>query len=128
MIMKIEKTVKVTKCDLCGNVEEKNWGEFLWTEYQCLGCGKDICTDCIDGERAIKYNHAVHLTGSEDGVYCRKCNSSCAHTDLHKTYHAIAKLRQAEKEFCEDFRKRCDAVEEKLKKLRSQSEDQVATH
>ena len=123
--MKIEKTVKVTKCDLCGNVEEKNWGEFLWTEYQCLGCGKDICTECVHAGRAIEYSQSFNFTDSE--VYCKECDKKekLAHTGLHKAFHNLALLVKEEERFKKGLEKRVNVAEKRLGKLIKQRRKRI---
>lgn len=102
----------------------------------CLSCNKVFCFDCAfyTADRVeenirqgrtdnhdihcVKYEHAVHFSGSYDGLYCLECDSklTVSGTDkLHNMYRQIKALRLEEKTFYDGFKVRYEAVEKALK-------------
>ena len=103
-------------CDFCGNDN--------CVFDTCLGCGKDVCTECIGSGKAVEYNHAVYFRGSGDAVYCSECDKHAACTILHRAYSEIARLREEHDEWYEDFKIRSNAAEAQLNKLLEEREIQ----
>jgi len=103
----VQKEVSI--CDHCGKEE--------YTE-PCLRCGIEHCWECRETQ-GIEYRHSVHFQGTGDGYYCRACDKYLKeHKDiLHSAYLAIKKLKNEEKEFYDDFKKRVDEAEEHLQYL-----------
>jgi hypothetical protein len=95
-------------CDYCG---KSSWEHCLW-------CGKDICWEC-QKMVAKEYKHAVHFSGSGDGLYCRECDSMAreASDPLNAAYRVIDALRHEEEGWWADFKKRSDNAEAELAKL-----------
>lgn len=108
--MKKQVIVEQSFCDLCGK-EASGY-------TCCLCCGKELCYDCRE-TAAKEYKHAVHLSGSGDSLYCLECDRKLRENGdkLHAAYRKIEALRHEEKGWYEDFRKRSDDAESKLKAL-----------
>ena len=111
----MEKTEKVirTLCDFCG---ESSYNK-------CLSCGKDICYRCArEGILAKTFSHAVHFSGSEDGIYCGACNQNLTADPkldaLHVAYRKVEALRAEYKLWEKDFYERAKNAEEIVKTLR----------
>lgn len=106
----MKKTIKREEvfCDYCAK------GSY----EKCLGCKKDICWDC-QKTKGIDFKHSVHFSGSGDGFYCNEClgNKEVTSTPLFKAYKEINNLRNEQKNWYDDFRKRADTAENHLKLL-----------
>lgn len=107
----MKKTVKreITVCDICG--KEAGYAT------TCRKCGLEVCYDCEEGHM-VKYNHAVHFTGSGDGYYCNKCNTELKDTGgdmLFNSYQEIRRLREKERLFCVKFKAETDFAETNIK-------------
>ena len=113
----MKKTVEVeqTFCDICSN-------KMSWSN-KCIVCGKEFCYDCAK-TNTIEYKHAVHFSGSGDGLYCFACDKEApAKGDaLHAAYRKIAALRNEEAGWYSDFKFRADEAEAKLKSLLAEKE------
>lgn len=109
--MEKEETTTRHFCDFCGQSSYN----------KCLGCGKDICWRCgEEGILAKKYPHAVHFSGSEDGVYCNECDRKLTDKPvnaLHVAYRKIQALRDEYKGWYQAFDKKATEAEQQLKKL-----------
>lgn len=110
----MKKTVlkEVDCCDVCGKDDYVT---------ACMGCGVDHCYDCSKTEGKT-YPHAVHFSGSGDGYYCKTCDyelTVSGGNQPHAAYRKIESLRNEEKAWCADFRKRSDSAEEKLSAIRA---------
>ena len=108
--MKREITTTETVCDFCG--DDSPWNE-------CLGCGKDICRECIaHGGAAAEYRaHLFYSSDNDDGIYCLDCNQTAVDTELHRGYCAIARLRSKYDKFFADFKIDADAAEDLVENL-----------
>lgn len=102
---------KVTCCDLCGS------DQFCYDK--CLGCGKDVCSNCKTIGKAVEYAHGVHFSGSYDGTYCCDCDKRLVESGdpLHAAYRAIKALRVEARAWNDDFGKRADTAEKRVKDL-----------
>lgn len=107
--MKKTKHETVDVCDVCLKNE---------THSNCIKCGKAICYDCQD-KHAVDYHHAIHFSGSGDGLYCKKCDAELRSkpTKLWLAYRKIADLRFELEVFQKDFRNRQIKAETHLKEL-----------
>jgi len=104
--MKKSITKEVVCCDKCG--EEVGYSN------PCMECGIEMCYDCrkIHG---VEYNHAVHFSGSNDGLYCKPCDvklTKSANDKRHNAYLAVKSLRDELKEWSDKFKKRQNAAED----------------
>lgn len=109
--MQKEINKKVSFCDACG--KEQDYLE------KCLSCGVEHCYDCRK-ELGKEYTHGVYFQGSGDGYYCHKCDAELSTNRrdvLHNAYVAIVDLRSEEHRWYDDFKKRVDAAENKVKEL-----------
>lgn len=100
-------------CDFC----RKNDASYL----HCMGCNKAICYDCRK-IHAKEYPHAVYFGGSDDGLYCRECDTrliAAGNDKQHSAFRCIERLRAESKAWGEEFKVRSDAAEKDLKKFRS---------
>lgn len=104
--MKTTKTIETKTCDFCGADD---------CYYKCLRCGKDVCYECKK-KAGIEYQHSICCSGSGDGFYCHECDKADK-SPLHAAYQEIRSLRNESDGFWEDFKKRSDAAEARLKKL-----------
>jgi hypothetical protein len=104
-------------CDLC----DRNNTAWL----HCLSCKKAICYDCRNEGLAKEYPRAVYFGGSNDGLYCRDCDTRLITegTDkLHRAYRRVEALRAESKAWNEDFQRRHTAVEKDIESYRSKTE------
>jgi len=112
--MKKQVTVDVYICDIC---EKNDAGDYS----VCLCCNKHICYECRqDKNKAVEYKHALHFSGSGDGLYCTSCDDRLALTqscDLHTAYQNMAKLRRSEKMFYTGLKQEADKVEKQIERL-----------
>lgn len=110
--MKKSVTEERTVCDFC-KVNDAAYSK-------CTGCGKDICYECKT-IHAISYDHAVYFQGSGDGLYCVECDRRlrAAQDPLHMAYEHVKALRNEMVGWGENFKKRSDAAEAKLKRLQT---------
>lgn len=108
--MKRVEQVETEYCDIC----ESGTAGYL----HCMGCGKAICFECRQ-TRAKEYPHAVFFSGSCDGLYCMECDARLAKNgdQLHAAYRQIERLRDENRGWAEDFKKRSDTAEERVKAL-----------
>lgn len=111
----MKKTVmkEVDCCDVCGKDDYVT---------ACMSCKIDHCYDCgqTHGKR---YAHAVHFSGSGDGYYCNTCDNKMTASGgdlLHASYRKIESMRNEEKAWYADFRKRSDSAEERLSAISEQ--------
>lgn len=110
----MKKTIskEVSFCDQCGK-------ETYVAACQC--CGVDHCWECRK-EYGTEYTHAVCVSGSGDGYYCKMCDrklSNSGSDPLHNAYSEIASLRKESNLWNSDFRIRSTHAEEFLKRLRA---------
>lgn len=90
---------EITVCDCCGE-------EAPFAAYHCGSCGTEHCYKCADRE-GVRYPHAVHVSGSGDGYYCRDCDKKLLGKDeLHNAYRAIKALRDESEGYWSEFKKR----------------------
>lgn len=103
-----EKTVTVFICEECGK-------EFDYEHYKCLGCGRSVCFDCR--ETLKEYHSVLFHAGSGDGYFCPKCDSTPPDRVrvLHEAYRVIESLRSESKSWNEEFRRRTNKAEAKLR-------------
>jgi len=109
----MKKTVTVEKsfCDVCGKVA---------SGYQsCMSCGKEFCYKCEETE-AVKYSHAINLSGSNDGFYCKDCDIKLINSkdELHSAYREIKRLKEEQTSWYNDFKCRSGFAELKVKQIR----------
>lgn len=108
MIKTIEKSVHI--CDKCGKEDYVN---------ACLGCGVEMCYTCRL-KHGVSYSFSVSMEGSNDGFYCRKCDNKLTDSVLdskHNAYRAIQSLKAEAASWNEDFQRRADEAEKKLRLL-----------
>ena len=106
--MRKQKNIEVKICDYCGTDKS--------VYYTCLCCGKDACYECKK-EVGVEYNHGVYFSGSDDGYFCNECDQNPPEEfrKLHQLYKNIKALVFETTAFYEDFKKRTDKAESKLK-------------
>lgn len=106
----IEQLVKVELCDHCDKHEAADY-------QKCQGCGKKFCYDCGE-DQLVQYNQGVFYSSS-DGKWCRECEAKpeVRSDPLHLAYAAVKSLRDEHDGWCEQFKKRQEATEKKLKHL-----------
>jgi len=99
-------------CDGCGKEEYC---------HACIGCGVEYCYDCRK-KLMVEYKHSVYASGTGDGDFCLKCNSTPPPKvrDLLYAYYTIKNLKSEEDSWHKDFRKRSDMAEEILKQRRKE--------
>lgn len=110
--MKKTVTKEVDCCDVCGKEDYVN---------TCMSCGIDHCYDCSQ-TRGKRYAHAVNFSGSGDGYYCSSCDNSLTSSGIdltHASYRKIESMRNEEKAWYADFRKRADSAEKRLSAIRA---------
>ncbi len=97
-------------CDIC---EKEPKYQYLNT---CMGCGKEICSECSDKGLMIKYAHSIWASGSGDGYFCVDCDKAPSRniSEIHQKYLLILRLRRESDLFYKDFKERCDKAEKEL--------------
>jgi hypothetical protein len=111
--VKTTLTVQGHVCDSCGKQ-----APYVQT---CLKCGAEHCHLC-DDTQGVRYSHGVHFGGSGDGYYCKPCDRELLKNgadELHTAFVLVESLRQEEKRFSKDFRRRADEAEAAVKKAQS---------
>jgi hypothetical protein len=108
--MKRRVTREEYLCDFCGAEQAYS--------HKCLICHKDICYNCIK-QHATEFPHAVHCSGSGDGLYCHTClqHPDTIKSPLYQAYLAITTLRYEEKAWYLSFEARQTAAEAHLQKV-----------
>lgn len=107
-----KKTIEVKYCDFCGGAD---------FPASCQCCGKDICDVCKD-KNAVEYPHAVNFSGSDDGFYCKTCDTTLTKSGKDKRHTALLKiqalrtLRKESQVFYADFLARSRAAEAEVVK------------
>lgn len=107
--MKKKTMIEQVFCDVCG--------ANTWDGNACQRCGKHFCYDCREAH-CIEYSHAVHFSGSGDGLYCTDCDKELRETGdkKHQLYLKIKSLCDEAKGWNEDFMARCKTTEAELEK------------
>jgi len=107
-------TIERSFCDVCGK-EVSGYSN-------CDHCGKEYCYECSKTELK-EYKHSVYCSGSGDGNYCHKCDAEliASGDKKHIAYRNIANLRNENRGWNEDFKRRSDAAESELSKLQEDS-------
>jgi hypothetical protein len=109
--MKKAMEKEVSFCDKCGKEDE-----YL---TKCLSCGEEYCYECRT-KHLKEYAHGIHVAGSGDGYYCKKCDKKLAESKeepLHNAYVTIQDLKKEEEQWYANFRKRCTIAENNVQKL-----------
>jgi hypothetical protein len=110
----VEKMVNC--CDKCGKEQV-----FL---LKCQECKIELCNSCCKSSMIV-YPHSVYRNGSDDGHYCKECDTNLTERSLvkkrldtlHNAYvdlqrlineniHIQNKYKQAEEEIQKQLRKR----------------------
>lgn len=101
----------VYACDCCG--DKVNWPTNI-----CLNCGVMHCYDCCKTQGHV-YTFEIHFScGSRDGYYCNACDEKLLQREnfnhIHDAYVRIEKMKNEEKAWIEDFKRRQKLVESAL--------------
>jgi hypothetical protein len=109
----MRKTIKqsVPFCDAC-----KKQADYV---TKCMECGKEFCWSCAM-KLMVVYKHAVFLQGSEDGNYCKKCDSKLTDEGmdcLYLAFREIKRLRAEHDAWYDSFSKRRQQAESHLKRI-----------
>ena len=83
----------------------------------CLGCGKDVCRNCVGGGEGCDYTHDVGVGGSGDGYFCSACDAN-APKEWKKVlalYKKIRALGDERKYLFNEWDKRRETTARKLR-------------
>ena len=102
---------EVSYCDSCGK-------EDIYVRA-CENCGIEHCYECrkLYGK---EYDHAVTVSGSVNGYYCKKCDAELTKTnenELHNAYCHIQSLSDEAVGWGVNFRRRSKEAEAHLEAL-----------
>ena len=108
------KEITVYICSVCGKDEDSY-------PRCCIECGEHFCWECAK-RLATDYQHALHVSGSGDGLYCATCIAklTLAPDDLFVAYAAIKTLREASRKYYEALEKNGEKLQAQIAKLRKQ--------
>jgi len=107
---------EVRECDFCHERED--------CYEACLGCGKDICWECVQDDKfGVKLQHGVSYSGGGyDAIYCNGCLPAliAGGDPLVVAYRNIRALRAEAEANYKDFERRSKAASELVKRLRDE--------
>lgn len=110
------KTTIQKEVDICDRCKKEGYVN------SCDSCGTDLCWDCQKTE-AVKYEHAIYVSGSGDALYCKACDTTLAAKGDKRlmAYRRIKELRAEMNAFGEAFRLKQDEAERAVQKLKGKN-------
>jgi len=112
--MKTEITTITHECDACH--------ERCDYPYICIKCGAEYCRECSK-THGTEYQHGIYASGSGDGYYCAMCDAALTQSGgdaLHRAYQVVSRLIMEHAAWGDDFERRANDAELKLKVLSAQ--------
>lgn len=106
--MKKVKPVEVIECDFCGKDAAYN---------KCYVCGKDVCYQCVDQGKMSRLPASVYSESSNDIMLCSTCEPD-DDDELVSACRAVLRLKRESDGFYADFKKRKDAAEDRVRKVK----------
>jgi hypothetical protein len=104
-------TKEIHACDKCGT-------ETLYHKT-CLKCGIEMCSECSE-KLGVDFRHALYFMGSDDGFYCKPCDSELTKSQndkLHNAYMSIRDFARESENWNHDFEIRRKTVENEIQRL-----------